>query len=263
MKSLLIVASLCAATAAGAQGSTSVEIEKYRQMIAEGNPAELYEAQGEEIWKKADGPKQASLEQCDLGLGAGVVKGAYAQLPRHFKDTDRVQDLESRLLTCLETQQGFNAQEVVKTPFGKGKKADIVALTAWVSGLSKGMKVNVVPTHAREKEAFALGRKAFYFQAGTHDFACASCHGEDGRRIRLQDLPNITTKEGAAQGWTTWPAYRVSNGQMWSMQHRLNDCFRQQRFPEPVYGSDLTVALSYFMAATSSGAVMATPGIKR
>ena len=263
MKYLLLIASLAASTAVWAQSSTSQEIEKYRQMIAEGNPAELYEAQGEEIWKKADGPKKATLEQCDLGLGAGVAKGAYAQLPRHFKDTGRVQDLESRLLTCMEQLQGFNADEIVKAPFGKGKKADIVALTAWVSGLSKGMKVDVVPTHALEKEAFALGRKAFYFQGGTHDFSCAACHGEDGRRIRLQDLPNITTKEGAAKGWTTWPAYRVSNGQMWSMQHRLNDCFRQQRFPEPVYGSDLTVALSYFMAAKSSGAVMATPGIKR
>jgi sulfur-oxidizing protein SoxA len=50
---------------------------------------------------------------------------------------------------------------------------------------------------------------------------------------------------------------------MWSMQWRINDCFRQQRFPEPVYASDMTVALSMFMAATANGATMATPGIKR
>jgi sulfur-oxidizing protein SoxA len=139
----------------------------------------------------------------------------------------------------------------------------VVALVTWISGQSKGVKVDVKPTHPKEKEMYALGRKAFYYQAGPHDFSCASCHGEEGRRIRLQDLPYIPSKEGAAKGWTTWPAYRVSNGQMWSMQHRLNDCFRQQRFPEPVFGSDLTVALSYFMAANSSGVPMATPGIKR
>ena len=68
---------------------------------------------------------------------------------------------------------------------------------------------------------------------------------------------------GAAAGWTTWPAYRVSSGQMWGMQWRLADCFRQQRFPEPIYGSDVTIALSMFMAATANGAIMATPGIKR
>jgi L-cysteine S-thiosulfotransferase len=259
---LAVLCSVLLASNAAAQSATD-EIAKYREMIADGNPAELYEAKGEDLWKKVDGPKKATLEKCDLGLGPGVVKGAYAQTPRWFADTDRVQDAESRLLTCMETLQGFSAAEVAKTPFGRGKKADVVALVTYLSGESKGMKVNVQPVHPKEKEMLALGRKAFYLQAGTHDFSCASCHGEDGRRIRLQDLPNITTKEGAAKGWTTWPAYRVSNGQMWSMQFRLNDCFRQQRFPEPIYGSELTIALSYYMASLSNGATLATPGIKR
>ena len=260
---LSLVAAVSVLTSLASAQTASDEIAKYREMIADGNPAELYEAKGEALWKQADGPKKATLEQCDLGLGAGVVKGAYAQLPRYFADTDRVQDAESRLLTCLQTLQGFDGVALVKTPFGVGKKADLVALVTYVSGESRGVKVNVQPRHPKEQEMLALGRKAFYLQGGTHDFSCASCHGEEGRRIRLQDLPNIATKEGAAKGWTTWPAYRVSNGQMWSMQYRLNDCFRQQRFPEPVYGSELTIALSYFMATQSSGATMATPGIKR
>jgi len=263
MKRVLIT--LCAgilASTAMAQSATD-EIAKYREMIADGNPAELFEAKGEGLWKKADGPKKASLEKCDLGLGPGVVKGAYAQMPRYFADTDRVQDAESRLLTCMETLQGFNPAEIAKTPFGRGKKADVVAVVTYLSAESKGMKVNVQPRHPKEKEMMELGRKAFFMQAGPHDFSCASCHGEDDKRIRLQDLPNITKPEGSAKGWTTWPAYRVSNGQMWSMQHRLNDCYRQQRFPEPIYGSDLTIAVSYYMAVLANGATMATPGIKR
>jgi sulfur-oxidizing protein SoxA len=47
------------------------------------------------------------------------------------------------------------------------------------------------------------------------------------------------------------------------MQWRINDCFRQQRFPEPIYASDVTIAISSFMAGNSNGAVMQTPGIKR
>jgi sulfur-oxidizing protein SoxA len=264
MKKLLAAVALgVGGTACWAQGSTVDEIERYRQMIADGNPAELYEAEGEELWKKKAGPKNASLEKCDLGLGPGVTKGAYAQLPRYFADTDKVQDAESRILTCMQQLQGIDPQEVIKGAFGRGKRAEVVAIVTWLSGQSKGMKVNVVPKHPKEKEAYALGRKAFYFQAGPHDFSCASCHGEEGKRIRLQELPNITTPAGAAKGWTTWPAYRVSNGQMWSMQHRLEDCYRQQRFPQPVYTSELTIALSYFMAANSNGYTMATPGIKR
>ena len=79
-----------------AQKSATDDIAKYREMIADGNPSELYEAAGEELWKKPVGPKNATLEKCNLGLGPGVVKGAAAQLPRYFKDTNKVQDLESR-----------------------------------------------------------------------------------------------------------------------------------------------------------------------
>lgn len=238
-------------------------IEAYRDALKDGNPAELFEAMGEELWKKPAGPKNASLERCDLGLGPGVVAGAYAQTPRYFADTGKVQDIESRLLTCMETLQGIAIAEYVGARFNTPKKNELVALATYIAGESRDKPVKVSLDHPAERKMFELGERMFYFQAGPYDFACATCHGQEGKRIRLQELPYIPAKEGAAAGWTSWPAYRVSAGQMWSMQWRLNDCFRQQRFPEPVYGSDLTVALSMYMAATSNGAPMATPGIKR
>jgi len=268
VKTLLGVAVLATGVAIGAglavaQGTTAAEIERYREMIADGNPAELYEMRGEELWRTPAGPRNASLERCDLGLGPGVVKGALAQLPRYFADTGRVQDAESRILTCMQQIQGIDPRQVIDGHWGQGKRAEVVAMVTWLSGQSRGARVNIVPRHTREHEALALGRQMFFFQAGTFDFSCAACHSVDGKRIRMQDLPNITTPAGAALGWTSWPAYRVSNSQMWSMQHRLDDCFRQMRFPQPVYGSDLMIALSYFMAVQSNGATIATPGIKR
>ncbi len=82
--------------------STVEEIERYRAALGDGNPAELWEMRGEEIWKQKRGPKNASLEKCDLGLGPGVVKGAYTVLPKYFADTDKVEDLESRLSPACE-----------------------------------------------------------------------------------------------------------------------------------------------------------------
>ena len=79
----------------------------------------------------------------------------------------------------------------------------------------------------------------------------------------MQDLPNLTTQKGAALGWGYWPAYRVSSGQFWTMQQRLNDCYRQQRFPFPIYASDLTIALSMYMAKNANGGTVETPGLKR
>ena len=91
---------------------------------------------------------------------------------------------------------------------------------------------------------YETGKRLFFTRGGTHDFSCASCHGADDKRIRLQDLPNLTKNPGDGIGFAAWPAYRVSNAQMWGMQLRLNDCFRQMRWPEPKFGSDATLALS-------------------
>ena len=72
---------------------------------------------GKKLWTEKRGPKNASMEQCNLGLGPGVLKGAYAQLPRYFADTGKVQDLESRLITCMETLQGFTEQQAEHDAF--------------------------------------------------------------------------------------------------------------------------------------------------
>jgi sulfur-oxidizing protein SoxA len=50
---------------------------------------------------------------------------------------------------------------------------------------------------------------------------------------------------------------------MWGMQLRLNDCFRQQRFPYPGFGSPVTIDLATYMGVNAKGAVSIAPSIKR
>jgi L-cysteine S-thiosulfotransferase len=239
-------------------------IEKYRQALADANPAELWEARGEEMWKQPAGPKAASFEKCDLGLGAGVVKGAYAALPKYFADTDKVQDLESRLVTCMGTLQGIAAADATKVVFGSsGVKTDMEALVAYISGESRGMPLKISLAHPKEKIAYEIGRKMFFYRGGTHDFGCVTCHGADNSRIRLQDLPNLSKQEPARRAYTTWPAYRVSQGEVRSFQWRLFDCFRQQRFPQLAFGSEGSVALTMFLAYNANGGKLDAPAIKR
>jgi sulfur-oxidizing protein SoxA len=246
-----------------AQKSAADGIAEYRKMLEDGNPAELFEAKGEDLWKRKRGPKNASLEACDLGKGPGVVKGAFVELPRYFADTGKVQDLESRLLTCMETLQGLNAAEIAKTPFGRGEQASMEALAAYVATASRGLRMNLPVAHAEERRMYEIGKRVFFYRAGTHDFSCASCHAEDNKRVRLQDLPNLTKNPGDGIGFAAWPAYRVSSGEMWSMQRRLNDCFRQQRFPYPGFGSEITVALGSYMGINAKGAESIAPALKR
>ena len=260
---ILTLSAIMLTGSALAQKSTADGIAEYRAMLQDGNPAELFEAKGEDLWKKKRGPKNESLEKCDLGKGSGIVKGAFVELPRYFADTQRVQDMESRLLTCMETLQGFNAAEIAKTPFGKGEQANVTALATWIASESRGMKFNLPQGHVQEKTMFEVGKRLFFMRGGSHDFACASCHGADGKRIRVQDLPNLTRNPGAGDGFGAWPAYRVSNGQMWSMQLRLNDCYRQQRFPYPLFGSDATIALGVYMGVNGKGGESIAPALKR
>jgi sulfur-oxidizing protein SoxA len=47
------------------------------------------------------------------------------------------------------------------------------------------------------------------------------------------------------------------------MQHRLYDCYRQQRFPEVEYASDTITALTMFLAKNAQGGVYDAPALKR
>ena len=47
------------------------------------------------------------------------------------------------------------------------------------------------------------------------------------------------------------------------MQRRLNDCYRQQRFPYPGYASEVTIALGVYMGVNAKGAQSIVPALKR
>ena len=248
---------------AAAQDSKK-EIQKYRQMVAEGSPAELFEVAGEELWKKPQGPNKVSLEKCDLGLGPGVLKGAYARLPRYFKDADRVMDLETRLLHCMVTLQGRTREEATQRVFGNADRpSDMESLSAYVAGQSRGMKMAPGTSHPKEKAAYELGKALYVQRAGPWDFACTSCHGEDGKRIRMQELPVLLKPESARAVVASWPAYRVSTSSFITMQWRMNNCYQQMRMPEPAFGSEVTVALIQFLTVTGKGEPYRGPGNKR
>lgn len=250
-----------------AQSATSSDpVSQYRAMFGDDNPADLWVMRGQELWQKPRGPKNLALAKtCDLGMGTGVIKGAYAHMPRYFADTKKVQDLETRLLTCMVRDQGLDKATILKNRFGDGdRKSDLEALSAYIVDASKGVPISLPMSHPQEKRAYAMGKAIFYYRAGTHDFSCASCHGQSGKRIRLQQLPDLANANPEAQKtYTTWPAYRVSQGEVRTMEWRLGSCFRQMRFPKLKYGSEVAIDLTMFLAKNAEGGKMAAPGLKR
>ena len=261
MKLLAVLGLLVAFAPAWAQESPYAD---YQRMAAENSPVELYVALGEDAWKQVRGPNNVSLERCDLGEGPGVLKGAYAALPRYFADTDRVMDLEARLLYCMETLQGRSREEATKRVFGNADSAsEMEVLSAYIASQSNGMPLRPGTSHPKEKAAYETGRQLFFHRAGPWDFSCASCHGREGVRIRQSELPVLSEPKYARPLISTWPAYRVSTSQFVTMEWRMNDCYRQMRMPEPKYGSEIPVALIHYMTVNAQGVVYRGPAIKR
>ncbi|MEQ1611620.1 MAG: sulfur oxidation c-type cytochrome SoxA, partial [Hyphomicrobiaceae bacterium] len=144
------------------------EIEKYREMISDpmSNPGFLNVDRGEVLWKTARGAKNVTLETCDLGEGAGKLEGAYAKLPRYFKDTDKVMDLEQRLAWCMQKIQDLDTKDVFARRFGSpGKTSDMEDLVLFIANKSSGLKIAAQVEHPKEKEMYAIG-EAMFFQRG-------------------------------------------------------------------------------------------------
>ncbi|HMM53857.1 MAG TPA: sulfur oxidation c-type cytochrome SoxA [Candidatus Desulfobacillus sp.] len=252
------------AAAAPAKSAISEEFEKFREVLEEDNPAELFEAKGEEIWKNGKGPNGTTMAQCDLGLGPGVVKGAYVRMPRWFADVDKVMDAERRVVHCMVKYLGYKEEDIRKQPFSNvNKTPDHVSVITYVAAQSRNMRIAAPQKHPKEREAYRIGHEIFDYRAGPFDFSCSTCHGNDGMRIRTQDLPNLSKRDQAIRAYQGWPGYRMTGGFMLTQQWRMNDCFRQQRFPEPGYLSDTITALLDFMTVNANGQIYKGPGIKR
>lgn len=258
-----------AMSAADQDAATERGLEQYRRMLKADpwdNPALLDADRGEALWSAKKGPQKVSLaESCDLGKGVGKVDGAFAEMPRYFEDADRVQDTESRILWCMERFQDFDSAAFRKNPHPGGGQPvkDIGAIATFISNKSSGMKVASKADHAKEKEAIALGEALFFRRQGPFDFSCATCHAESGKRIRLQPLPFLSEPKEAKQVVGEWPAYRVSNTHVMTMQHRLLDCYWQMRLHRLDFASDVSVALSAYLYDRARDGEIAAPGLKR
>ncbi len=230
-------------------------------MMMEDSPAYWTAEEGEELFQEKRGPKNASLESCDFGKGPGVLEGAYAEMPRYFEDTGRVMDLETRLVHCMKTIQGFSDSDpAVKKRHGSS--SDMMRLQTFIAGKSSGYKWNPPMDHPLEKAMRDAGEVMFYRRAGAMDFSCNTCHGASGKRIRASVLPDMNKP----QEWTkavSWPAYRVGSQNTRSSQHRLRGCYWQMRQGQVVAGSDASIAVISFWTDAARGQPAILPDMKR
>ncbi len=230
-------------------------------MMMADNPAHWTADEGEELFHQARGPKNESLESCDFGKGPGELEGAYVEMPRYFEDTGKVMDLESRLVYCMKTIQGFSDDDkAVAKRHGSG--SDMMKLQAYIAEQSNGMEWNPSMDHPAERAMRDAGEVLFYRRAGTHDFACATCHTQTGERIRASVLPNVNVPEEWSKA-ISWPAFRVGHDNLRSSHHRVRGCYYQMRRPEIKPGTPAAIALMSYWTDRASGQPAILPDMKR
>ncbi len=243
---------------AGGQSTQSAaeEVARQKQLILETSgilPGELFVAQGEELFFQPRGPNGKSLADCYWGgTGEFGLEGAYARMPRFFEDTQKVEDLDSRIRSCMITVLGLRPEEI--------KRSEVVAIAAFVASRSNGYPLQVSLDHPKVRALYQAGEALWYRRAGKMDFSCATCHDTNQRkRIRLQTLAAV--KEDAVA--SHWPAYRFSNDQLWTMEDRIQGCYRQVRVDAPDLYSDAIIALEVYLSYLANGTPVDAPGFVR
>ncbi len=237
------------------------EVKKQKKLLLEIMgilPGDVIVEEGKEIFSR-EGPNGKSCVSCHGEDGKSKempLVGAYATMPKYYKDIDRVADIDLRVKSCMEKYLGYSQEEIE----GKKGRKLIVPLATYVAYLSNGMKFNVQPKHPKEREMYKKGEELWYARVGKMDFSCSMCHDKyGGYRIRLQTLAE--PKKSKVMRY--WPAYRYSKDKMWTMEDRIRGCYKQIRVTRPPFYHWAHVALQMYMAVNSNGGVVEIPGFVR
>jgi sulfur-oxidizing protein SoxA len=242
-------------------GSSYLGQSSQNRLMMPDNPALFVAEDGEALFRKPAGPNKVSLEKCDFGKGPGVLEGAYVEMPRFFADTGKVMDLESRLVHCMTTLQGYTKKDK-QVKKRHGSSSVMMRLQTYIAQQSNGYAWNPPMDHPLEKAMRDAGEVMFYRRSGPMDFSCQTCHGDSGKRIRASVLPNVTDPKE----WTkaiSWPAERAGQQNVRSTQHRLRGCLYQMRHPGINGGSDASIALISFWTDAARGQPAILPDLKR
>ena len=179
-------------------------------------------------------------------------------------DGDRVLDLEQRLLWCMEKSRPSIRRTSFRASSVDPARPRIWRISSPTLPISRAVCRSRRRSRTRKRKRCTRSARLFLRPRLRRGFSCATCHGDDGKRIRLQALPNLTKAgKDAQETMGSWPTYRVSQSAMRTMQHRLWDCYRQARMPPPEYLSDGITALTVYLTKQADGGVLTVPSIKR
>jgi sulfur-oxidizing protein SoxA len=209
------------------------------------NPAMLWVAEGEALWRTPAGASQKSCMSCH-GDAVTSMRGVAARYPAFDTAQGRPLNLGQRIQQCRESSQQAAPWASESQP--------LLSLEAYVALQSRGRPI-AAPDDARLAPFTARGRAAFERRIGQIDLSCAQCHdGHAGQRLAGNLIP---------QGHPTgYPVYRLEWQGLGSLQRRLRNCMTGVRAEAPPFGAQELVELELYLMQRAQGMALETPAVR-
>jgi len=209
------------------------------------NPAMLFVADGENLWKRPAGSDAKTCASCHGDARTGM-RGVAARYPAFDASLARPVTLGERLNLCRVRQQ--------KAQGWRAESPDLLALEAYVALQSRGQAITS-PDDTRLAPFRARGEQRYRQRIGQLDLACGQCHDEHaGKRLGGSAIP---------QGHPTgYPIYRLEWQALGSLQRRLRGCYAGVRADAPPYGAIELVELELYLASRAAGMPVESPAVR-
>ena len=209
------------------------------------NPGMLGVEAALDAWDTVDGSEGKSCASCD-GSAEESMKGVRAVYPKWNEAAGEVRTLEMQINDCRENRMGAE-----KLGYTSG---DIVNMVALITLQSRGMPVNVA-IDGPAQATWEKGKEIYYTRFGQLDLSCASCHEQNyGNMIRADHL-----SQGQTNGF---PAYRLKNTKLNSVQDRFKGCVRDTRAETFKPGGAEFTALELYVASRGNGLSVEGPSVR-
>lgn len=208
------------------------------------NPAMLWAANGENRWRRAEGPTQRSCASCHGPLS--TMRGVAARYPRFDELSRQPVNLGTRINLCRQRYQ----QETV-WPLTDDR---LLGLETAVALQSRGLPLTPDPD-PRLLPLRQNGEALFRQRMGQLNLSCSQCHDQlAGRSLGGAVIPQAHP--------TGYPSYRLEWQTVGNLQRRLRNCLSGVRAQTFSYGSNELLSLEAYLGVRADGMALETPAVR-